>query len=227
MGFIVKNTTIKNPLDLICPHTCIGCGAVGEVLCECCKNNILVEHLNYCPNCKRLTSGGDCKYCALPPCFMVGWRDELVFKLAEEFKYHSVRALGDVLAELLDVVLPEVDGKVVIVPLPTIKKHVRERGFDHMLKIAQKLGKRRKWKVEQILQRRKNTVQVGANREARLVQAAEAYGLAGRVDPGTTYVLVDDVWTTGASMKIATKKLQRAGASKVLLAVLAVNRGAA
>lgn len=227
MGFIVKNTTIKNPLDLICPHTCIGCGAVGEVLCECCKNNILVEHLNYCPNCKRLTSDGDCKYCALPPCFMVGWRDELVFKLAEEFKYHSVRALGDVLAELLDVILPEVDGKVVIVPLPTIKKHVRERGFDHMLKIAQKLGKRRKWKVEQILQRRKNTVQVGANREARLVQAAEAYGLAGRVDPGTTYVLVDDVWTTGASMKIATKKLQRAGASKVLLAVLAVNRGAA
>lgn len=225
MGFIVKNTTTKNPLDLICPHTCIGCETVGEVLCECCKNNILNEHLNYCPNCKRLTPDGGCKHCALPPCFMVGWRDELVFKLVEEYKYHSVRALGEVLADLLDNVLPEVAGEVVIVPLPTIKRHVRERGFDHMLEIAKKLGKKRGWKVEKILKRAKNTVQVGANREVRLVQAAKAYELAGTVSPNKTYLILDDVWTTGASMKIVTKKLQRAGALKVLLAVLAVNRG--
>ena len=225
MGFIVKNTTIKNPLDLICPHTCIGCGAVGEVLCECCKNNILAEHLNYCPVCKRLTPDGDCKHCALPPCFMVGWRDELVFELVEEFKYHSVRALGDVLAELLDNVLPEIDGKVAIVPLPTIKKHVRERGFDHMQKIAEKLAKRRGWKVEKLFRRAKNTVQVGANRDVRLVQAAKAYELVGQVQPDVTYLILDDVWTTGASMKAVTKKLQRAGALKVLLAILAVNRG--
>lgn len=227
MGFIVKNTTIKNPLDLICPHTCISCEAVGEVLCKCCKNDILSEHLNYCPKCKRLTPDGDCKYCALPPCFMVGWRDELVFKLVEEFKYHSVRALGDVLAELLDNVLPEIEGEVVIVPLPTIKRHVRERGFDHMFKIAKALGKRRGWKVQQLLKRKNSTVQVGANREVRMVQAAEAYEIVGEVEPDTTYLLIDDVWTTGASMKIATKKLQRAGALKVLLAVLAINRGAA
>lgn len=225
MGFIVKNTTIKNPLDLICPHTCIGCGAIGEILCECCKNNILVDHLNYCPACKRLTPDGDCKHCALPSCFMVGWRDELIFEMVESYKYHSVRALSDVFAELLDGILPEIDGQVVVVPLPTIKKHVRERGFDHMQMIAKKLAKKRGWKVGNVLKRAKNTVQVGANREVRLVQAAEAYEICGRIQPDTTYVIIDDVWTTGASMKVATKKLQRAGASKVLLAILAVNRG--
>ncbi|MBO7664415.1 ComF family protein [Candidatus Saccharibacteria bacterium] len=156
---------------------------------------------------------------------MVGWRDELVFKLVEEFKYHSVRALGEELADLLDGVLPEVAGEVVVVPLPTIRSHVRERGFDHMLKIAKSLAKKRGWKVERILKRAKNTVQVGANREVRLVQAAGAYELAGTISPDKTYLVLDDVWTTGASMKIVTKKLQRAGALKVLLAVLAVNRG--
>ena len=94
-----------------------------------------------------------------------------------------------------------------------------------MLKIAKSLAKKRGWKVERILKRAKNTVQVGANREVRLVQAAGAYELAGTISPDKTYLVLDDVWTTGASMKIVTKKLQRAGALKVLLAVLAVNRG--
>ena len=68
-------------------------------------------------------------------------------------------------------------------------------------------------------------MQVGANRDVRLVQAAEAYELVGQVQPDVTYLILDDVWTTGASMKAVTKKLQRAGALKVLLAILAVNRG--
>ena len=68
-------------------------------------------------------------------------------------------------------------------------------------------------------------MQVGANRDVRLVQAAEAYELVGQVQPDVTYLILDDVWTTGASMKSVTKKLQRAGALKVLLAILAVNRG--
>lgn len=227
MGFIVKNTTIKNPLDLICPHTCIGCGTLGDTLCGCCKNNILQDHINYCPVCKHEAPSGLCKNCFLPPCFMVGWRDELVFKLVEEYKYRSVRAISEALAELLDGVLPEIDGEVVIVPLPTIKRHVRERGFDHMMKIAKALAKKRGYQVQPILKRAKDTVQVGANREARLVQAAEAYAVNGVINKDVTYLLVDDVWTTGASMKAATKKLQRAGALKIVLAVLAVNRGAA
>lgn len=225
MGFIVKNTTIKNPLDLLCPHICTSCGELGATLCKCCKNDILIDHINYCPICKHAAPGGLCKNCYLPPCFMVGWRDEVIFDMIEQYKYQSKRAMGDELAELLDGVLPIIDGPVVVVPLPTIKKHIRERGFDHMYKIAKALAKMRGYKVQRLIKRAKNTVQVGADREVRILQAASAFELHGTIDRGTTYILVDDVWTTGASMKAATKKLQQAGASKIILGVLAVSRG--
>ena len=44
------------------------------------------------------------------------------------------------------------------------------------------------------------------------------------IDRNKTYVLLDDVWTTGASMKAALKKLREAGALKIIILVLAVNR---
>ena len=68
-----------------------------------------------------------------------------------------------------------------------------------------------------------NTVQVGADRETRLSQAESAYALTNnaKIDSENTYLLFDDVWTTGASMKAATKKLQQAGASKIVIVVLA------
>lgn len=156
---------------------------------------------------------------------MVGWRDEIIFDMIEQYKYQSKRAMGDELAELFDGVLPIIDGPVVVVPLPTIKKHIRERGFDHMYKIAKALAKMRGYKVQRLIKRAKNTVQVGADREVRILQAASAFELHGTVDRDVTYLLIDDVWTTGASMKAVTKKLQQAGASKIILGVLAVSRG--
>ena len=225
MVFRVKNTTFGGLLGVLCPHSCRGCGRIGEALCGCCKNNIILAHENYCLNCKRAVSGARCPYCRdFPPTVMVGWRDELIGKLVEEYKYSSVKALGTALAEILDEILPVVDGKVVVAPLPTIEKHIRERGFDHTFEVAKKLARRRGWKVARILKRAKDTVQVGAGNTARLLQAAEAYSLDGEIEPDTTYILLDDVWTTGASMRAALKKLQQAGALKVMIVVLAVSR---
>lgn len=224
MSFIVKKTTFSKVFDMICPHSCRRCGVIGEVLCECCKNDLFLEHENYCPNCKYLILRGACQQCQLPPTFLVGWRDELIGKLVYDFKYNSVRALGEVLAEILDQILPIVAGKVVIVPLPTIAKHVRKRGLDHTFMIAKSLAKRRKWETQKLLRRVKNTVQVGANEATRKKQAEEAYEFVGIVDKENTYILFDDVWTTGASMKVAIQKMQKAGISKIIVVILATNR---
>ena len=128
------------------------------------------------------------------------------------------------MAEILDAVLPYFDEPVHIVPLPTIKKHIRERGFDHTMLIAKKLARRRKWQVDAILGRAKNTVQVGSDQETRLKQAREAYLINKPADKNAVYLLLDDVWTTGASMRAAIKKLREAGGTKIVVAVLAVNR---
>ena len=225
MGFIVKNTTLPNLLDLLAPHSCRGCGCTGEALCDRCKNNIISNHINFCPNCKRKTPRGKCPKCKnLPPIFAVGNRNALIGKLIHDFKYDSARALSKPLADILNSTLPPIENAI-IVPLPTISRHVRERGLDHTYLIAKRLAKIRGCKVQKILVRDKNTIQVGSSRKERLSQASSAYVVSQKIkiDPDVTYVLFDDVWTTGASMKAAVKKLQQAGVSNIIIAILAVS----
>lgn len=226
MALIVKITTTKSILDWLCPHSCMGCGAIGAVLCECCKKDIFGA-LNCCPICHQTMRRGKCEWCDLPftGFYMCGWRDEIVGEMVETYKYKSRRALAGVLAEMLDASLPEVEGEVVVLPLPTMARHVRERGFDHTWLMGRALAKMRGWKCEKLIFREKDTVQVGASQKKRLRQAAEAYGIdTKKVRADVTYLLLDDVWTTGASMRAAEKLLREAGAGRILGAVVAVSR---
>ena len=229
MPIIVKNTTIINPLDLLAPHSCRGCGRIGKPLCDCCKKNIVKNHINYCPNCKQINPTGKCPKCKnLPPIFVAGVRSALIGKLIHDYKYSSVRALAQPLAEILDHSFPQIPGEISIVPLPTISKHIRSRAFDHTLLLSKKLANLRgkNYQVESLLLRNKNTVQVGANEMMRKAQAEAAYKITKKtvIDPEKTYVLLDDVWTTGSTIKAATKKLREAGALKIIVLILAVNR---
>ena len=222
----VKNTTLPGLLDLLAPHSCRGCGELGSVLCDCCKKNIAKAHLNICPACKSKKTTADCKKCKdLPPTYVIGERTEPLSTLIQDFKYHSVRSAKKPLAEMLNTLLPDYQGKVVIVPLPTASKHVRARGLDHTYLVARQLAKLRgnNYKVEKILLRAKDTVQVGTDKKTRISQAENAYCINQRINlnPDTTYLLLDDIWTTGATMRAGLKKLQQAGASKINLVLLA------
>ncbi len=225
MPNIVKNTTLPGLLDLIFPHSCRGCGRIGEVFCDRCKNYIIKNHKNFCPNCKTENLTGICRNCKdLPPVYTVSNRDTILGELIHDYKYHSVRAMRKPLAELLDATLPEdLPKNSVLVPLPTATHHIRSRGFDHTLLLAKHLSKLRHLKVEKVLIRDKNTVQVGVGREKRLSQAKSAYTLNPKIkiDPKKTYILIDDVWTTGASILSAKEKLKKSGAKNFILAVLA------
>lgn len=225
MPNIVKNTTLIGPLDLVFPHSCRGCGRIGEVLCERCKNYIKSTHQNFCPQCKKIKSSSTCKNCPdLPPIYVISNRDSMLGELIHDYKYHSVRALARPLAELLDSALPkDLPKDTRIVPLPTATHHIRSRGFDHTLLLAKKLGKLRDLPVEKLLERNKNTVQVGSDRSTRLTQADSAYKINPKIkiDKNATYLLLDDVWTTGASVTSAVNKLKQKGAKKIVIALLA------
>lgn len=215
---VVKNTHKCGLLDLLCPSRCRGCGELGEVLCEYCKNDIIMDYVNRCPKCRKEIKT-KCEKCKLPFLFtyMVGFRGELIGQMVQEYKFYGIRKYGEAIAEVLDRVIPKMSGEVVLVPLPTIQKHIRERGLDHTLELAKKLARKRGWKVEQMLVRNKNTVQIGADKTTRKMQAREAYKFNPecKVRSGVIYVLIDDVWTTGASMLEAEKILRSQGAEDV------------
>ncbi len=228
MSFIVKNTTFINPINLVAPHICRGCGRVGSPLCNCCKNNIILNHQNICPNCKSENPTGKCPKCtSLPLVYTLADRDTLVGTLIRDLKYSSARAVAQTLPSLADNILPTILGEVVVVPLPTISGHIREPGFDHTMQIAKNLAKfHRDWSVKPILKRAHNSVQVGATESVRIAQAKKAYRFNSKfqANQSTTYLLIDDVWTTGASMKSAYKILTSAGANKIIILILAISR---
>ena len=244
MGFVVKNTTKWGLLDIVCPHTCMGCGQLGAVLCGCCKKNIMQKRSGVCPICKcsvaetaekvgnigSIKQGYSCKH---PECESVfeeiwtyGWREGVVKDLISKYKYQSMRAAGAELVEIFDEILPKdlVGPEIVVVPLPTIGKHVRERGLDHTQWMARKLAKRRGWKCRRMLERAADTVQVGAKMGEREQQAKKAYRVVGKVQKECRYILLDDVWTTGATMISAGQILREAGAEHLNAVVLAVSK---
>lgn len=228
MSFIVKNTTFPSILDLLMPHSCRGCGHMGEPLCECCKNNIIKHSAKLCPNCKRQISTLKCPFCNLPPIFMVGERNGLLELIINDLKYNSVRSLAPHLANLLNKSIPNFNNqKIIIVPIPTSTSHIRERALDHTLLIAKHLAKSRHYQIERLLLRSQNTTQVGANKKTRSAQAKNAFVLNPKIkiNPEATYLLLDDVWTTGSTIKAALEKLSLVINQKQLaVAVLAVSR---
>jgi|GEM_PF-196048 hypothetical protein len=141
---------------------------------------------------------------------------------------------GDVPVEVsrtMDAEIQEI-RKIILVPLPTIRKHIREREFDHTLRLCfelenflQKRLEKLGMKVEyrDLLVRKNKTVQVGKEKKERVKQAEKAYGIREgvEIENKTLYILVDDVTTTGASLAAAKKILQ---ADRVWAAVLMKER---
>ena len=128
---------------------------------------------------------------------------------------------GDVLVEvsgMMDVEIQEI-RKIVLIPLPTIRKHIRERGFDHTLRLCFELENFLQKRLDDfgisveyqsLLARKNKTVQVGKEKKERMKQAEKAYGIREgiKIENKTLYILVDDVTTTGASLAAAKKILQ-------------------
>ena len=242
MDFIVNNTTRISILDLILPYSCRGCGRTGEVLCGRCKKYLVgldsegLEASRASGSSRFLNSGriiedgGELRLGRLREFYAVGYREGVLRKLVVEYKYSSRRVVARVLGELVTSVL---DGssifdkgisEVVLVPLPTISRHVRERGFDHTLRLAKEVEWRSGLKVERVLRRVNRTTQVGTDEATREKQAAEAYEVVGEVDLRKTYLLLDDIWTTGASMRAAAEKMHAAGAREIYGVVVCKGR---
>lgn len=165
----------------------------------------------------------------------LGFRDEILGEMIEEAKYESVRGLLDEIAEVIWRGYFKSDGQVrkVLVPMPTSRKHVRERGIDHMDRIAREIERLSEGAVRRVrlLERAKDTVQVGATEDVRRRQAKEAVRVDERVlgkflkeDFKGEVILMDDVWTTGASLVEAGKMLEEAGISELQLVAITKNR---
>lgn len=220
----VKNTMLDDILRILAPHHCCGCGQTGSPLCSNCKYNITSETYARCVVCLRPSHGDNlCTHCH--PGFERAWcvaeRRDVLAELIDGYKFERKRSAYRPIADLLDGALPELPSDVVVVPIPTVRQHIRQRGYDHARLVARRFAARRGLVLRPLLARASSDTQRGASRSVRLRQAASAFRVTSPVDPAATYLLVDDVYTTGATTIYATKSLRAAGAQHVWVAVVA------
>ena len=223
----VKITTFERILELIYPSYCKGCGKVGESFCSRCIFDNIRRN-------RPVVSTSDAEFYRIVAC---GMREGVLSRLISEYKFQARRHFSRALSEYIYAVfvryLHGCGDSFVLVPLPTVRKHIRERGFDHIERLTRDFSAISGIPVVHALSRRKNTVQVGSNAKTRLEQAKGAYLINSKavLSNKCHYVLVDDVWTTGATMRAArgvlADEIARLGlfGIKISAIVLAKNSG--
>ncbi len=215
---------IDRLLAQLAPHLCCGCEKTGTLLCDNCKYDITNEQYAGCVVCGAAAGViGVCQNCAAAysRAWCVGERTDTLRQLIDDFKFENAYAAHSPLAALLDEQLGQLPENTVIVPVPTIAPHIRQRGYDHTLLIAKALAERRHLAVSRALRRATITRQRGADRETRARQAERAFVTKGTLEADRSYLLIDDIITTGATVEYAARALRRAGAGDVWVAALA------
>ena len=186
-------------IDLIYPKRCVGCARGGRYICEKCTMGI-----------KR--SGESLKYAGV------------VRKGIKEIKYRGSYAMAQELVDIWNPVRAENPSLVTAVPMWEPKR--KKRGFNQAELIGRVLSER--WKVEyrEMLVRTRDTKPMyGLNREQRKENVMAAFGIIASNQPymlkQQNVILVDDVWTTGSTMRECANVLYEAGAAQINMMTLA------
>jgi ComF family protein len=127
---------------------------------------------------------------------------------------------------MADFSFPDIDftDYSLMMPVPLHIKRLRERGFNQSLILARAIGEKQQVPVTfSALKRHKFTLtQAGSNKKERKQNIKGAFEISNKKEiAGKNIILVDDVYTTGATANECAKTLIKAGAQKVSVLTLA------
>lgn len=145
-----------------------------------------------------------------------------ISSLVPRFKFHQDLAAGRLLASLFCQQLGDVDRPDAIVPVPLHVARLRQRGFDQALELAKLIARHQAIALRaDLLLRKRNTVaQSYLNAVERRKNCRGAFVVSAKAMP-EHIALVDDVMTTGATVRECAKQLLQAGAKRVDIWVIA------
>lgn len=225
---------IENILDLFFPKRCLGCGKAGAFVCEVCEDKLPFLEDQSCAVCGHLSVGGftheRCRGSSTPERFMSLFKYQGVARaLVGSFKYEKVTSLLPTLHLYINEFLKESavrlgeETLVTFVPIHPLK--LLERGFNQSEIIAGELGRREGLLMLPVLEKIQETPsQTKLSKKERKENVAGSFGLARKYAKeimGRDILLVDDVFTTGATLLECSKVLKKAGARFVYLLTLA------
>lgn len=215
---------LDNLLSNIAPHPCSGCAETGTILCTNCKNDIIDQSFDRCIVCTTPTSSSSlCRACArksgISDAWCVSEREDALKMLLDSYKFHSAKAASIPLASLLDLTLPLLGSSLTVVPAPTAPAHRRVRGFDHTALIAKRFAKHRQLAYRSVLENTSRDIQHLSSRVKRFENAQKSIHVTGVVPESV--LLIDDIYTTGATVSACVQQLALGGANNIFVAIIA------
>jgi ComF family protein len=223
---------ISTLIDLLYPHRCPVCHGIvsskGQLVCPGCRGKLSYVTEPVCKKCGKEVDDDKEEYC--PGCRkrMPGFRrqialfnyNEAVKSSMMKFKYNNKREYADFyIEELLRLHGRDLQEMRIqaIVPVPVHSSRRRERGYNQSEVLARRLGRRLKIPVypHALIRTRKTLPQKGLGSAGRLhnLEKAISWGRCARL-PGTV-LLIDDIYTTGATMEACARALKKAGVREI------------
>ena len=231
-------------IDLLFPKRCPVCLDVlppgKKLICAPCVKKMPRVQEPYCLKCGRPMEAADewkeyCRNCEKRfPSFEKGlvygvYHTEIMSRLMAQVKYHEDPQLLDY--PCLDFAestrkLVQSFGAECLIPVPVHKSRLKERGYNQAELLAKVMSKVTGIPVRaDLLMRVEDTkAQKALSREDRSLNLRAAFQ-AGEGPMPRRLVLVDDIYTTGATADACTEALLRAGAERVYVATVCCGAG--
>jgi len=207
-----KMKLIDNILNLLFPPTCGICEKVGEgYICKNCYKKI-TEYL-YC-------------YQENSKFYLLKYQD-IIRKKMIDYKFNDKSYLHHMFCEIFvknKIACEFLKSYDIIIPVPMYKKKVKARGYNQSELIARQLAKYFKIPINtKVLIKQKNTpMQSSLGKKDRIKNVQNVYKIEHMEKiENKNVLLVDDIYTTGATVTECKKMLQLAGTKKVGIIIIA------
>lgn len=218
------STNVLNAcLNLIFPPYCVGCNRLGTIWCQECIRTIKTISGQLCMSCGLpLNAEKSCVSCRMKNYpFQVrsyAWYREPLRHALVQLKYRPDRRFAGWLADrLVEIVEREAWEKLIVIPVPLSRKKFFRRGYNQVDLVASALAHRLElpYKPNAIRRIKDTQSQVGLSPEARMINVQGAFMAEYKKIRGESILIIDDLFTTGATLLACTRALMRAGAVNV------------
>jgi ComF family protein len=225
-------------LELLWPTRCAGCEQLGALLCERCTDALSrIDQDFACPRCGAPAGRLVCTECTpvyeqsvftFSQARCAVEFSEITRRIIIAYKDGGERRLASLLARLLADVIPAEWRRWAdaLTWVPADSQALRRRGFDHMELIARALAAQTGLRVLPTLMKQARADQRGLGRSQRKTNTGRIFSV-GHLEallPGLQIrhlILIDDVFTTGATLDAASRALRAAKIQEIRVATVA------
>ena len=192
--------------DLVFPPQCGGCGRVDFRWCETCFDDLQAIPVLFEDRPQEGLDGAGAS----------GLYEGMLKRAVQAFKYNGAVELAAPLAERLTVTLEQLDWAFdFIAPVPLSSNRLAERGYNQADLLGQRVAERMNihYRPDALRRERDTEQQARLNIQQRVDNVKDAFAAADAANQSV--LLIDDVVTTGATLKACAESLGNAGAADV------------